>query len=250
MEVPVLSDERVDDLQYKGLKIIQHPSAFCFGTDAVLLSHFADVRKGDRVVDLGTGTGIIPILLAGRTEAATIIGIEIQEPMAEMARRSIALNGLEDRIQILYGDLKEAPNFLGKGYMDVVVSNPPYKKQGSGIVSREDAHAIARHELRCTLEDVIRVASSMLRSGGRFCLIHQSDRMMDILFLMREHHIEPKRIRLIHSFVDQAPNLVLLEGIRNGKPYLTWMPPLIIREQDGSYTSEINEIYHRGKFYE
>lgn len=247
MKIPVLPNERVDDLQFKGLKIIQQPSSFCFGTDAVLLSHFADVRRGDHVVDLGTGTGIIPILLAGRTEAAAITGIEIQEAMAEMAARSIALNRLEDRIKILHGDLKEAPEILGRGYLDVVVSNPPYKKQGSGKVSREDSQAISRHELRCTLEDVIQASSNLLRSGGRFCLIHQSDRMMDILFLMRAHQIEPKRIRLIHSSVRQAPNLILLEGVRDGKTYLNWMPPLIIREQDGSYTSEINEIYHRGE---
>lgn len=244
MEIQLGEFERIDDLQFKGLKLIQNSKKFCFGTDAVLLSHFASLKKGDNAVDLGTGTGIIPVLLAGRLADATIYGIEIQPEMAEMAKRSIQLNSLDDRIHIIEGDIKEAPQILGKGKFNLVVSNPPYKKAGSGIINPYDAKAIARHEILCTLEDILSAASKLLVSGGRFAMIHQTDRMMDILMGMRERRLEPKRIRLIHPHLNKAPNLVLIEAMLHGRPHLQWLPPLFIYNNEGKYTEELLEIYH------
>ncbi len=244
MEVQLGEFERIDDLQFKGLKIIQNTKKFCFGTDAVLLSHFAGVKKGDKVVDLGTGTGIIPILLAGRSKDLEIIGVEIQPDMAEMANRSVKLNKLESRVRIISGDLKEAPAMLGQRGYTLVVSNPPYKKAGSGIVNPYDSKAIARHEILCTLEDILSVASKLLVVGGRFAMIHQTDRLMDILMGMRQYKLEPKRIRLIHPNQNKAPNLVLIEATLQGRPYLKWMPPLFIYNEKGQYTEELLEIYH------
>ena len=244
MEVRLEEFERIDDLQFKGLKIIQNPQKFCFGTDAVLLSHFAGIKKGDRVVDLGTGTGIIPILLAGRMADASIHGVEIQPDMVEMAMRSVKLNNLDSRIDIIQGDIKEAPVMLGKGQYTLVVSNPPYKKAGSGIINPHDAKAIARHEILCTLEDILSVAAKLLVIGGRFAMIHQTDRLMDILMGMRQQRLEPKRIRLIHPQLNKAPNLVLIEATLHGKPHLQWLPPLFIYNENGLYTNELLEIYH------
>ncbi|MGI6526670.1 MAG: tRNA1(Val) (adenine(37)-N6)-methyltransferase [Caldicoprobacterales bacterium] len=244
MAVNLREFERIDDLQFKGLRIIQNTRKFCFGTDAVLLSHFAGIRKGDKAVDLGTGTGIVPVLLAGREQTAQVWGLEIQADMVEMAKRSIVLNGLESRVEILHADLKEAPEILGKGRYTLVVSNPPYKKAGSGIPNPDDIKAIARHEILCTLDDVLASAAGLLCSGGRFALVHRPERMMDILTGMRQHRLEPKRIRLVHPRVHKTPNLVLIEAVLSGRPYLNWMPPLIVYDQNMQYTDEIKEIYH------
>lgn len=244
MEIKLNEFERIDDLQFKGLKIIQNTKKFCFGTDAVLLSHFAGIRKGDKVVDLGTGTGIVPILLAGREEYAQIYGIEIQSDMVEMANRSIRLNNLESRVEILNADLNDAPAILGKGQFTLVVSNPPYKKAGSGIHNPQDHKAIARHEILCVLDDVLASAAKLLRAGGRFAMVHRPDRMMDIIIGMRQHRLEPKRIRMVHSQIHKPPALVLVEGVLHGKPYLNWMPPLIVYNENMEYTKELKEIYH------
>lgn len=244
MEINLKEYERIDDLQFKGLRIIQNSKRFCFGTDAVLLSHFAGIRKNDMVVDLGTGTGIIPILLAGRQEEARIIGIEIQPDMVEMANRSVQLNSLESRVEILNADLKEAPEVLGKGKFSLVVSNPPYKKAGSGIHNPQDDKAIARHEILCDLDDVLESAVKLLRIGGRFAMVHRPDRMMDILVGMREHRLEPKRIRMVHSQIHKPPTLVLVEGVLHAKPYLNWLPPLVVYDEKMEYTNELKEIYH------
>lgn len=244
MEVQLKEFERIEDLEFKGLRIIQNTSKFCFGTDAVLLSHFAGIRKGDIVVDLGTGTGIIPLLLAGRMEEASICGVEIQSETAEMANRSIHMNRLESRVKILEGDLKDAPEKLGKGSCSLVVSNPPYKKVGSGILNPQDDIAIARHEILCTLEDVLLSASRLLQAGGRFAMVHRPDRMMDILMGMRRVHLEPKRIRMVHPQLHKAPSLILIEAVFHGKPHLNWMPPLIIYDENNQYTDELKEIYH------
>lgn len=235
--------ERLDDLQIKGYKVIQNRAKFCFGMDAVLLSDFALVKKGDKIVDLGTGTGVIPILLAAKTNASSIMGVEIQEDMVEMARRSIALNGLEHRVCIVHGDIKTGLGELGRGEWDVVVSNPPYKKLGSGLVNPEDAKAIARHEIMCTLDDVLRVGASLLKFGGRFSMVHRPDRFMDVVIGMREIGLEPKRIRLIHPSLGKAPNLMLIEGVLGGRPYLEWIPPLYVYDDTGAYTEEIRRIY-------
>lgn len=244
MDICLGENERIDDLQFKGLRIIQNTQKFCFGTDAVLLSHFAAIKKGDKVADLGTGTGIIPILLAGRMPDAQISAIEIQPDMVEMARKSVILNGLESRITIFEGDIKQAAVTLGKSKYTLVVSNPPYKKAGSGIVNPHDSKAVARHEILCTLDDILTAASSLLVAGGRFAMIHQTDRLMDILMGMREHRLEPKRIRLIHPQQSKPPNLVLIEAALYGKPHLQWLPPLFIYDQYGRYTDELLGIYH------
>lgn len=236
--------ERIDDLQFKGLKIIQNTRKFCFGTDAVLLSHFASIKKGDKAADLGTGTGIIPLLLAGRAEDARITGIEIQPDMAEMAQRSINLNNLQGRVNIVEGDLKNAHELLGRGRYSLVVSNPPYKKSGSGKVNPRDCMAVARHEILCTLEDVIQAASVLLIPGGRFAMVHQSDRMADIICTMRRFNLEPKRIQMVHPKPLKPPNLLLIEAMKNGRPYLKWLPPLYVYDEDGRYTEELLEIYH------
>ncbi len=244
METQLKEHERIEDLQFKGLRIIQNKNKFRFGTDAVLLSHFAGIRKGDRVVDLGTGTGIIPILLAGRMAEASIIGVEIQSDMVEMSNRSIKMNRLETRVEIVEADLKDAPEKLGKGSFSLVVSNPPYKKAGSGITNPQDDMAIARHEILCTLEDVLLSASKLLQAGGRFAMVHRPERMMDILMGMRSVHLEPKRIRMVHSLIHKAPSLVLIEAVSHGKPFLTLMPPLIMYDENNQYTDQLKEIYH------
>jgi Methyltransferase small domain. len=237
-------NERVDDLQFKGLKIIQNKNKFCFGMDAVLLSYFAEARKGEQVVDLGTGTGIIPILLSGRSEARKIYGVEIQSDVADMARRSVLLNQLQDRVEIVTGDLKESPYYLGFEKFQLVVSNPPYKKAGSGVVNPNDAKAISRHEIFCTLEDVLNVAKKLLTHGGRLAMVHRPERLTDILYGMRQNGLEPKRIQVVYGSVDKPPRLLLIEGVKGGKPHLMWLPPLIVYDQEGNITPNIREIYH------
>lgn len=236
--------ERIDDLQYKGLRIIQDRRKFCFGTDAVLLSQFADIRRGDRVVDLGTGTGIIPILLAGRVEDARITGLEIQPDSVALAQRSVALNNLGVRVRIVHGDIRNSGEILGKNKYSLVISNPPYRKVGSGLINPSDSKALARHEILCTLEDVLASAAVLLESGGRFAMIHQTDRLVDIIYGMRRLKLEPKRIRLVHPKAGKPPNLVLIEGMLHGRPYLKWLPPLFVYGENGDYTEEMKRIYH------
>lgn len=243
-EVELKADERVDDLQLNGLKIIQNPNGFCFGIDAVLLSHFAEVKKGADVVDLGTGTGIIPLLIAGKTEAAHITAFEIQPEVAEMASRSVALNSLENRVTILNEDLKKASILMGKSSVDVVTSNPPYVATTGGIKNSEDKKAISRHEVKCTLEDVIRVAAEMLKPGGSFYMVHRPMRLADAIYYMRQYKLEPKLIRFVQPTVDKKPNIMLIKGVRGGNPELKFMDPLIVYDADGQYTQEIFEIYN------
>lgn len=235
--------ERLDDLQIKGYKLIQDKEKFCFGIDAVLLSNFASIKTGDRVIDMGTGTGVIPILLAAKTMASNIVGVEIQEDMVEMANRSIALNRLEDRVSIVHGDIRTGLLELGVGKWDVVVSNPPYKKQGSGLVNPKSSKAIARHEIRCTLDDVLSTGAKLLKNRGKFAMIHRPDRFIEIVAGMRAVGLEPKRIRLVYPYVGKATNLVLIEAVLGGKPYLTWMPPLYVYDGEGNYTEEIRSMY-------
>lgn len=240
--------ERIDDLQFKGLRILQDPERFCFGTDAVLLAHFADVRKGDQLADLGTGTGILPILLYGRREYGHCDAIELQEAMADMAARSVKLNGLEEKITVHHADLRELGKLLPAGGFDAVVCNPPYKKAGSGIKNASEEHAIARHEVTCTLEDVCRSAARLLKNSGRLAIIQQSDRIMDILYTMRAFDLEPKRCRLVQPRAGMPPNLMLVEGVKRGKPYMKWESTLCVFDENGAYTDEMNRIYHRGVY--
>ena len=236
-------NERIDDLQRNHYRIIQDPERFCFGMDAVLLSGFARAKEGDRVIDLGTGTGIIPILMEAKTKATDFTGLEIQPESADMARRSVELNHLEKKIRIVTGDLKEASALFGAAAFDVVTSNPPYMTEHHGITNEKSPKAIARHELLCTLEDVISQAAKLLRPGGSFYMVHRPFRLVDIMVLMREYHLEPKRMKLVYPYIDKDPNMVLIEGLRGGRPRLTVEKPLIVYKEPGVYTDEIYDIY-------
>ncbi len=236
-------DERADDLNRNHYKIIQNTKKFCFGMDAVLLSGFARVLSGERVLDLGTGTGIIPILLEAKTEGQHFTGLEIQEESADMARRSVAMNGLEDKIDIITGDIKEASALFGLASFDVITSNPPYMNHGHGLVNPGDAKAIARHELLCTLEDVIRETARLLKPGGRFYLVHRPFRLAEIMNRLMAYKLEPKRMKLVHPYLDKEPNMVLLECVKGGKSMLKVEAPLIVYREQGVYTEEIHTIY-------
>ncbi len=243
MESLVRADERLDDLQIKGYKIIQHPDKFCFGMDAVLLSGFAKVNEGEKALDLGTGTGILPILLEAKNEGSHYTGLEIQAESVEMARRSVLYNDLQDKIDIIEGDIKEASSIFGKASMNVVTSNPPYMTNHHGLKNPNDAKAIARHELLCTLEDVVRETAAVLKPKGRCYFVHRPSRLVEIFEAMRKYKIEPKRMRLVYPYVNKEPNMVLVEGVRGGGSQLTVEPPLIVYEAPGVYTDEIYEIY-------
>ena len=235
--------ERVDDLQYKGLKLIQNPESFCFGIDAVLLANYAKASKGDTVVDLGTGTGVIPILMSGKTEADRLIGFDIQDESVEMAARSVALNSLSDRVEIRKGDICELPDSFPKGSVDVVTSNPPYMIDSHGLHGDTDAKTIARHEVKCTLDDVAKAASSMLKTGGYFYMIHRPFRLAEIMVTLVSYHLEPKRMRFVYPYIDKEPTMVLIEARRDGKSRVTVEKPLIVYDSPGVYTEDILEYY-------
>lgn len=236
--------ERVDDLHRAGLQIIQDPKRFCFGVDAVLLTGIVKLKENERLLDLGTGTGIIPILLTAKTDGRSFAGLEIQPESVEMARRSVALNGLEGIVTIDEGDIKNATNLYKRSSFDVITANPPYMNHGGGLLNAYAPRAIARHELLCTLEDVIAAAAKLLKTNGRFYMIHRPHRLTDILVLLRQYAIEPKFLRLIHSHADKEPAMVLIEAVRNGRAMLKVAPPLFIYNPDGSYTDEVKEIYY------
>lgn len=238
-----MEGERLDELQRNGYFIIQHTKKFCFGMDAVLLSGFAKVREGERAVDLGTGTGIIPILLEAKTEGEHFTGLEIQPDIVDMARRSVRYNRLEDKISIEIGDIKDASAQFGASSFHVVTTNPPYMTDRHGLANPEDAKAIARHEILCSLEDVIRESARLLKPQGRFYMVHRPFRLAEIFVLMRQYGIEPKRMRLVHPYIDREPNMVLLEGLRGGRPRITVEKPLVVYQRPGVYTDEIYEVY-------
>lgn len=236
-------NERLDSLQRNGYHIIQNPEKFCFGMDAVLLSGFAKAKEGDRVLDMGTGTGIIPILMEAKTPASSLIGLEIQPESADMARRSVALNGLEHKIQIVEGDIKEAASIFGAASFDVVTCNPPYMIGQHGIQNPDAPKAIARHEILCTLEDVIGQAAKLCKPGGHFYMVHRPFRLAEIISLMTQNRLEPKRMQLVYPFVDKEPNMVLIEGVRGGRSRMTVEKPLIVYKEPGVYMPEIYEVY-------
>lgn len=241
--VALKENERIDDLQRNHYRIIQDPDRFCFGMDAVLLSGFARAKEGDKVLDLGTGTGIIPILMEAKTKAFRLYGLEIQPDSADMARRSVKLNGLEKKIEIITGDIKEADSFFDAASFDVITCNPPYMTEHHGLTNPEAPKAIARHELLCTLEDVIRISSRLLKPGGNFFMVHRPFRLVDIMVLLREYKLEPKRMKLVYPFVDKEPNMVLIEANRGGRARMTVEKPLIVYKEPGVYTDEIYDIY-------
>ena len=235
--------ERLDDLQRDGLQLIQNPSRFCFGMDAVLLARFARVRKDDRVMDLCSGNGIIPVLMAGTCEGGYFTGLEIQEESADMARRSVSYNHLEEKVKIVTGDIKDASKLFGASSFHVITTNPPYMIGTHGENSPSQAKAIARHEVLCTLDDVLRESAKLLMPGGRFYMVHRPFRLAEILSKMVEYKIEPKRMRLVYPYIDKEPNMVLIEGLRGGKSRMTVEKPLIVYKEQGVYTDEIYDIY-------
>jgi len=243
MTIKLKDGERLDELHRNGYWIIQNSHKFCFGMDAVLLSGFAKVKAGERALDLGTGTGIIPILLRGKTEGRDFTGLEIQEESADMARRSVAYNHLEDSITIVTGDIKEAAALFGAASFDVVTCNPPYMTGSHGLVNPELPKAIARHEILCSLEDVVQQTARLLRPGGRFYMVHRPFRLAEIMTALAGCGLEPKRMRLVYPFVDKEPNMVLLEALKGGKPRITVDKPLIVYKEQGIYTDEIYDIY-------
>ncbi|MGN0028104.1 MAG: tRNA1(Val) (adenine(37)-N6)-methyltransferase [Clostridium sp.] len=244
-DIKLLDDESIDDLQLDNLYLIQKKQGFRFGVDAVLLSNFANVKNKHRVVDLCTGTGIIPFLLYGKYKPKEVIGIEIQEDMVEMATRSSKYNELDDTIKFINADLKDLKLLKTLGTFDVLTVNPPYKLNNSGIINPQDKLAIARHEILCNLEDVIIAARKLLKDNGRIYMVHRPERLIDIFELMRKHKIEPKRVQMIQPNINKAPNIVLVEGQRDGGAYLKWEPPIYVYNEDGTYTKQINKIYGR-----
>jgi len=244
MEELIKYDECLDDLQ-NGYMLIQKSNTFKFGVDAVLLADFADVKKTEHVLEMGTGTGIIDLLLYAKKQPASITALEIQTDMADMARRSIQYNKLEDKISILNIDLKNAPEKFGKASFDAIVTNPPYVKKEAGINNPVESKALARFEIACTLQDVISCSKELLKSGGKLFMVHRADRLVDIIYEMRKQSIEPKRIRFVHSNFGKRPHLILIEGTRGGRPELKFMDPLYIYKDNEEYTEEIHRIYGR-----
>lgn len=246
MEIQMREGERLDNLQ-NGYWIYQSVKDFCYGIDAVLLSGFVKVKPGERVLDMGTGTGIIPILLRAKTQGEHFTGLEIQEKSAQMAVRSVVYNHLEQDIDIVQGDIKEAARIFGAASFHVVTSNPPYMTGNHGLKNENEAKAIARHEVLCNLEDVVSQAAKVLTPHGRFYMVHRPFRLAEIMGTLMKYQLEPKRLQMVYPFVDKEPNMVLIEALKGGKPRITVEKPLIVYEKDGSYTDEIRRIYGDGR---
>jgi tRNA1Val (adenine37-N6)-methyltransferase len=239
----LLENERIDDLQRNGLKIIQKTDGFCFGMDAVLLSGFAHVKRGEKVLDMGTGTGIIPLLLSAKTQGEHFTALEIQKEIAEMAARSVAMNHLEDKIEIVNGDIKEASRIFGGASFDVVTTNPPYMNDAHGLKNPTEVKAISRHEVLCTLDDVVREGAKVLKSGGRMYMVHRPHRLIEIITAMKQYKLEPKRMCMVHPFKDKEANMVLIEAVKGGGSWLKMEAPIIVYKEPGVYTDEIYSIY-------
>lgn len=246
MNIELKENERIDDLEFKNLKIIQNKEGFCFGMDSVLLSDFSkNIKKGAKVLDLGTGTGIISILLCGKTDLNNVIGIEIQEEVADMAKRSSKLNNLENKFKVINENILNLKNIFDKQTFDVIVTNPPYKEKGSGIINEKEKKVISRHEITATLEDFIKVSRDLLKDKGEFYMVNRPERLVDILNLMRKNKIEPKVLRMVYSNIYQEPTLVLIKGIKNAKRFLKIENNLYIYDEKGNYTDEILKIYNK-----
>lgn len=240
----ILENERIDDLEFKGLKIIQNKDGFCFGIDSILLSDFAkEIKKESKVIDLGTGTGIIGILLCMKTELSKIIGVEIQKEVYDMAKRSIKLNNLENKFEIINENIKNLENIIETGTFDAVVTNPPYKKIGTGLTNENEKKLISRHEITANLEDFIKVSYRMLKDKGTLYMVHRPDRMVDIIELLRKYKLEPKKIKFVYPNANKDANLILLKAVKNANPFLKIEKPLYVYNQNGEYTDEILKIY-------
>ena len=246
MEIKLKENERIDDLEFKNLKIIQNKDGFCFGIDSILLTDFAkNIKKNSKVIDLGTGTGIIPILLYGKTKNTKFVGVEIQPEVAEMANRSVKLNLLENNIEILNTNILELSKIYNRGSFDVVTTNPPYKKINTGVINENNKKLISRHEITASLDDFIKTASFLLKDLGEFYMVHRPDRLVDIFYSMRKNKIEPKKIKFVYPNKNKKTNLVLIKGIKNGKQFLEFENNLYVYNEDGNYTDEILKIYNK-----
>jgi tRNA1(Val) A37 N6-methylase TrmN6 len=243
MQIELGENERIDDLQCNGYRIIQNTACFCFGMDAVLLSSFAAAGAKDKVLDLCTGNGVIPILMRGKTECRAFTGIEVQEVSYGLALRNASLNGLEADIRIIKGNIKDYRELLGGEVFDVVTCNPPYMNENHGLVNPDSVKAIARHEILCNLEDVICTASKCLGDRGRFYMVHRPRRLVDIFELCRKYRLEPKRMRMVHSYADSQANMVLIEAVKEGGTQLIVEKPLVIYKSEGVYSEELIENY-------
>ena len=243
-------NEVIDDLEFKGLKIIQNKKGFKYGIDSVILSDFSKkIKKNSKVLDIGTGTGIISILLAGKTNAQEIIGIEVQEEVSEMAKRSVELNGLQDKIKIINDNILNIEKYFSNDYFDSIVTNPPYQKNNTGLKNENKKQLISRHEVLCSLEDIISKSFKVLKDNGQLFMVHRPERLVDILFLLRKYKIEPKEIRFVQSKVGEKPILVLIKGVKNSGSFLKILEPLIVYKADGNYSDEILKIYNKGEKY-
>lgn len=246
MDIELKENERIDDLEFKGLKIIQNEKGFCFGMDSVLLSDFAkNMKNNSTVLDLGTGTGIIPILLCGKTNLKKVVGIEIQQDVANMAKRSSQLNNLQDRFEVVNTNIIDLKNIYEKQSFDVIVTNPPYKKENTGITNENEAKLISRHEITANLEDFISISKDLLKDKGEFYMVHRPERLVDILSLMRKYKIEAKILKFVSPNKNKEPNLILIKGIKNANSFLKVEKNLYVYNEDGKYTNEILKIYNK-----
>ena len=246
MDIELEANERIDDLEFKNLKIIQNKDGFCFGIDSVLLSDFAkNIKKDSMVLDLGTGTGIIPILLCGKTKLKKVTGIELQEEVAKMAKKSIKLNNLEDKFNVINENILNLNKIYENQTFDVIVSNPPYKKKDTGITNENEKKIISRHEISASLEDFIKISKDLLKDKGEFYMVHRPERLVDIFELMRKYKIEPKILKMVYSYKNKEPKLILIKGVKNAKPFLKVESNLYIYEDTGKYTKDILKIYNK-----
>lgn len=244
-QVPIKPDERVDDLQRNGLRIIQNPKAFRFGMDAVLLADFARLRPRERVADMGTGTGILPLLMSQNQPDAAFEAFELQADMADMAQRSVLLNGLEGRIRVHAADMRAAHALIGRESMDAVVCNPPYGKRGGTLTNEAENLLLARHETDCTICEIASACAAVLKNHGRLSMVFPAQRMLELMDALRSSRLEPKRLRMVCAKADRAPYLLLVEAVKNARPALLWMPPLVVYGPDGGETDELRRIYHQ-----
>lgn len=246
MDIKLNENERIDDLEYKNLKIVQDKDGFCFGIDSVLLSDFAkEIRSKSIVLDLGTGNGVLGILLCGKTNLSKIYGVEIQEDMANIAQKSINLNKLNNRFEIINDNIKNLNSYFKNDSIDAIISNPPYKKDNSGLKNESQKKLIARHEITANLEDFISVSSKLLKSNGSLYMVHRPERLADLFYLLKKYKLEPKKLRFVQSFANTKPKFFLIKATKNANSFLNIEQPLIIYNSDGSYTDEILKIYNK-----